>query len=192
LRWRQHHDVQPSDKAANLVLSNGNLTAAGGGGAQTGVRSIASYSSGKYYAEFTFSALNASNYAKCLGIANSSWTLTASAGAANLTMLCQGDPLLYSNGGNLGSTGITLAASDVVSMAVDIGNQTIWFRQNGGNWNGNVSNDPATNSGGKSFSAYAGAYFAAVNLAVSGPPTITANFGATAYTYTPPSGFGNW
>ncbi len=40
------------------------------------------------------------------------------------------------------------AAGNVCCFAIDLDAMLIWFRTNGGNWNNNVSNDPATGVGG--------------------------------------------
>lgn len=181
----------PADKAANTVLSNGDLTATGSVSGTCNVRSIASYSSGKYHAEFTIGATNSTNYSRAVGIANSTASLTANLGNANSAAVFMGDPLFYINSGSTGS-GVTYTNNDVVSMAVDLDNNTIWYRRNGGNWNGNASYDPATNTGGMAIATPTRPVFVIALLAISFSPNLTANFGATAYTYTAPSGFGNW
>jgi Spondin-like TSP1 domain len=57
------------------------------------------------------------------------------------------DGLFWINGGN--STGSARFQTNcIVDLAIDTSHQTMWVRVNGGSWNG----DPATNSGGKSFS----------------------------------------
>jgi hypothetical protein len=81
-------------------------------------------------------------------------------------------------------------------MAVDLDNKkTWWFNiSTASGWNGNTlaAQNPATNTGGVSFSTMnAGPYFAGTTIG-SASDTSTFNFGATSYAATPPVGFGNW
>jgi len=81
---------------------------------------------------------------------------------------------------------------NVICVAIDLTAQTIWMRVNGGNWNLSGTADPATGVGGVSFAGInAGPYFPAISSSDNGS-IATANFGATAYAQTAPSGFGNW
>lgn len=62
-----------------------------------------------------------------------------------------------------------------------------WVRLNGGDWNGNPSADPATDVGGISL---AGVGSATMYPIVQGSQnTVVANFGASGFAGTPPSGF---
>lgn len=178
----------PSFNPGSYTLSNGNLTIVGTNAAGL-VRTLTSHTTGKYYAEFTINTAAAS-YQADAGIANSSETTTVGT-TTNSAGLLNGDPNVYINNVSAG-TAVTYAASQVVSMALDIGNKTIWYRVNGGNWNGSGAANPATNTGGVSISAVTGAYFMAASVPGAGSPSMTANFGATAYSYTPSAGFGNW
>ena len=47
----------------------------------------------------------------------------------------------------------------MISIAVDADRKMVWFRVNGGDWNGSSTNDPARNLGGKSFMAFSGAVY---------------------------------
>jgi len=47
-----------------------------------------------------------------------------------------------------GALSQTFVATDVVCVALDLGNSKIWFRKNGGLWM-NTTDDPVTNTGGK-------------------------------------------
>ncbi len=74
-------------------------------------------------------------------------------------------------------------------MAFDIASHLIWFRVNGGNWNNNASYDPATATGGISFTSL-GTTYACIDV-IDNVTTgiVTTNFGAAAFTYGVPSGF---
>jgi hypothetical protein len=184
--------LNPSDKAAAITLTGSNLIATGGPGM---ARSVASYSTGKYYFEVLLGAGSAS-YDHCLGLANSSASLTAGPGSPDLNSIgyYNGDPAIYANNVSAGSTGLTAVGggpNDLVSVAIDVGGSLMWIRLNGGNWNNNGSNNPATGVGGINVSAVSKPWFAFVYGGTAATTVNTINFGSTAYSFTAPSGFGN-
>ena len=158
----------PSDKGAAVVLSNGNLTASLG---TDMVRSTISKSSGKHYWEVTFDALTGLT----IGIANSTASLTSYLGFD-----ANGWSYYSSNGNKVNNVtqvayGATYVAGDIVGVALDMDAGTITFYKNGA-------------SQGQAYSGLSGTMFAALgddNSSGQG----TANFGATAFTYTPPTGY---
>jgi len=183
----------PSDKSAAISLSSGNLTATGSSATFAGVRSIASASSGKKYWEIHADTINAtSQISTGAGIAASS--LDFPAGYTSGVSWFSGG-LIYVNGVSVTDTGISWAQGDTMCFAVDIDNNLLWIRANGGNWNANAGLDPASGSGGIDISTRgAGALFAMATVGTSGSgnDVFTANFGATSYAFSVPSGFGNW
>lgn len=176
-------------KGTAVTLSNGGLKATQG--ASAGIaRSIASNSAGKFHAEFTVgaAAVAANN---TIGIINAAGSLSSYVGSDHNSVGLAGSGSVFTNGALL-TTILGFAVGNVVSVAVDFTNGSIWFRTNGGNWNNSGTANPATNTGGISLSTLnAGPYFAAVGMNAS-TDSDTANFGASAYSFTPPSGFGNW
>jgi hypothetical protein len=180
----------PSDKSANLSLSGGNLVVTNTGStADSAIRSVVSYSSGKKYYETTASGAGVTSF----GIANASAPLSSFLGSDNngVGSLNNGNTLL--NFGNIG-TAFGWNTGDVLGIAVDLTAKLFWIKNitAGQPWNNNGSADPATGVGGFSFSTIAaGPYFAAACVPTNGESTTT-NFGATAYTGTAPSGFSNW
>lgn len=181
----------PANTNANLTLSNGNLTATtnsnvGGYGVS---RSIASHSTGKYYAEFVHN-LAGSNGNSVNGSINGSGSLSAYLGNTN-SVGYFGNAAVYVNNVQV-STIQAYTNLNNVGMAFDITNSLIWFRVNGGNWNNSAPADPATGVGGISTSGYSCPCYAGAAQAISTSETFTANFGASAYTFTAPAGFGNW
>lgn len=86
----------------------------------------------------------------------------------------------------------TSGLNGVVGVAVK--NNQIWFRVNGGKWNGNASANPVTNVGGFSLTATP-LYWpsAAVNFNASstGPATADINTGPM-FAYAIPAGFTSW
>src|SRR3990167_4654872 len=161
----------PSDKGANVTLSNGNLTASFDT-SDNAVRSTISKSSGKWYWELSFDSGTNADFG---GIALSTAALTDYVGAD-----ANGYGWWASNGWVMNSgapvaTYSTLAAGDIIGIALDLDGGILTMYKNN-------TAQSATITG------LSGTWFAAISrrgVAAS----ITANFGATAFTYTPPTGF---
>lgn len=87
----------------------------------------------------------------------------------------------------------TYTSADRIGIAVDWANRLIWFRKNGGNWNGSALNDPATGVGGLSFAnplttaATMGTALFGVTASLTGT-VWTANFSG-AFVDAAPAGF---
>lgn len=182
----------PSDKNANLTLSNGNLTATATAGGFTSLRAIASDSSGKRYYEAQLTgSINANN--TTIGAGNSSATLASFVGNDANAVGFAGSGTAFINSAGTGGLQ-TFTYGDTVCVAFDIGAQKIWFRTNGGNWNNDViaNQNPATGAGGLSTATMAaGPYFPMAGTDSAGDAW-TANFGGSAYAQAVPSGFVNW
>jgi hypothetical protein len=163
----------PSDKSASITLSNGNLTAVQGGtnGVFQSVRSTIGKSSGKWYWEYT-----AVGNGRMASIALSTAGLTATyLGAdANGWGFYGGDGKKYNNATGV-AYGTTFTAGDVISVALDMDAGTVIFYKNGV-------------SVGTAFTGLTGTMFAGISNDTNNDG-FTANFGATALTYTPPSGY---
>jgi hypothetical protein len=183
----------PLQKDSSITLSGGNLTATGSSSSFASVLATISKSTGKYYHEIT---VGSSNGTDLIGMANSTFPL------ASLFLGQDNNSIGYVNdgrvliGANLLTTIAAWTTGNLLSMAVDMGNQKIWFRVGSGGWNNDIlaNQNPATNTGGISFLTpfpVTGPYFPAVCPDASGTQ-YTANFGATAYAQSVPSGFGNW
>jgi hypothetical protein len=183
----------PSDKASNVVLTNGNLTAGINTVANGGVRSTTSFSSGKHYFEANWSA-SPGNQNSIVGI---------SLGTSSLIVgPTSGQVVVFGTNGNIivsgAASGSTIGAPGTgkICIAIDFGADLFWARLNGGNWNGSGTADPATGAGGISVSAAFGGAIAGFALAsVNGTDmgkTVTVNFGASAFAQTVPSGFSAW
>jgi hypothetical protein len=185
--------LNPSDIAGDASLSNGNLTIThGGADADAGARSIASTSTAKKFWEVTVNVIGSPSITTN-GFGNSSANLATYLGANANSVGWAGDGAVYL-GADIGPGGGALAytTGNVLGFAVDFNAELAWLRVNSGNWNNNGSANPATGTGGLDVSGLnAGPYFACVCVRV-GSDQMTANFGATAYAHTAPSGFGNW
>lgn len=177
----------PADHSANMSLSNGNLTATTTNWS-VGVRSITGYSSGKYYLEITMANGSGTIDAVGLGTITSDLTSQLPVGTVGVA-----GANVWVNGASVqaGWSGFP-ANGTVVGIAVDLSAQLIWFRAApSGNWNNSGTANPATATGGTSFSVL-GAGVKLYPLFEVGAGTghaATANFGGSAFSGTVPSGF---
>jgi hypothetical protein len=187
--------LDPSNTSSDITLSNGNLTATNGTSVANYnlTKSIAGHSTGKFYCEFIATTRGAPDdiIFGYIDATFSSYTNNAAfANGSNAGGGYAGDGNVY-----LGtSTGIgTYSAGTAIGMAVDLGNLTIFFTRDGVHWNStsSLTNNPATNTGGISISGITGSIYAVAGFNPNGA-VATANFGGSAYAYTPPVGFGNW
>ena len=180
----------PADKSANITLSGSDLIATNNGGGSGAVRAVTSASSGKKYWELTCAGADIDN--ALVGVANASYDVETSMDAGTNSLGWYGnDGKVYLNEVDI-ATYVTFAATDVLGIAFDLTAELMWFRKGSGNWNNSASANPATGAEGLDVSGLAaGPYFPAAYIN-TGDDAFTANFGATAYAQTAPSGFSNW
>jgi len=172
---------------ANVTLSGGNLIATGTN-STAAVRSGNGELTGKFYFEATLTTNSGSNTG--IGLTTGATTLsTVGNTPVNSAILYRGGNI-WLNNANSGTSLGARSNGDIIGIAVDLAADLIWFRvAPSGNWNANGSANPATGVGGLSCSflsgvlAYPVATFGVVN------DVTTANFGATAFSGTVPSGF---
>ena len=162
----------PLDKSTKIVLSNGDLTTThGAGDSWESIRSNISVTSGKWYWELTGTWTTPG----IMGIANSSAPIQSNF----IGNTADGWGYYGATGGKthsgLVAYGATFATGAVIGVALDMDGGTIEFFKN------NVSQ-------GQAFTGITGTIFAACSL-FSANDVTTANFGATALTYTPPTGY---
>jgi hypothetical protein len=143
----------------------------------------------KLYYEATFANMPSSG-SWGVGIANSSFVLSSSP-ASSLTaiqFLSTGNSTCFINASLVYNLGASVSG-DIVCVAVDTANKRIWFRRNAGNWNNSGTANPATNTGGFDITYLGSPIFALATTQGFTTPSITANFGASAFSFTIPSGF---
>jgi hypothetical protein len=178
-----------------VALSNGNLTVTHNvTTTNAGAISTAFLGAGKYYFEMGVN-VSSSTY-NGIGAMSSAWSgvFSGSQGVQNLTGVTPApSSVITSNGVN---TGLSLGASvagDVFCFAIDLTARLAWIRRNNGNWNASGSADPATGVGGVVVASIV-TFAPYVSFSSSSVSTdaVTANFGASSYAFTPPSGFLNW
>jgi hypothetical protein len=181
----------PADKNAGVALADSNLTAyLASGSGYRGVRGNISKNHGKWYFEVSITTVNAIT----VGAGTINASLNAEVGSDIYAWGCR----LHTNltvhaGGYTGSLYI-FTAGNIFSCAVDIDTGMIWFAKNGV-WfsiGGQPGNPGATINRYPSYTDVdlQGTIFPMVSLDVAGQ--ITANFGQSAFIYTPPSGFSAW
>jgi hypothetical protein len=173
----------------NVTLSNGNLSATHFNSSPGGVRVSIFKNSGKYYFEITNSVQIGS--LDCVGFQTLAGLVTDVNDVTNVLVLLATVTSLYANNNDAGISFGGRAIGDRWGIAIDFNAHLTWFRKNGGTWNVSGTANPATGTGGIAFTAGAYAPFVRFPNAITGE-VFTANFGATAYTDTVPSGFANW
>ncbi len=167
----------PSDKSANITLSGSNLTATDTAtDTRALVRATTSKTSGKWHFEAT---LVSGTVSPGIGVANATASLTAYLGVDNngIGWFCTGS--VNRNGGQQGVVD-SYAATDILAVEVDLDNHLIYFQKNGG-----------SRSSGFDISAITGALFPTFS-GYDLNSAMTANFGHTAFTITPTSGYSAW
>lgn len=180
-----------ADKVSNIVLSSANLNATmPTAGASAGLcRTTLSRATGRFYWEGTVNNGSASATIY-FGIARGSLGTGNLLNVSGSASYCD-NGIITINGS--GSAPISdWQTGDVISVALDLTSSLVFFRKNNNSWNENGSS-PTTGSGGFSISSLAGVQiFPAISFNGSGPSpgaAVTANFGATSFSFSVPSGF---
>ena len=176
-----------TDKSAGVTLTGSNLIATATGSGNW-VRAADKQVTGKFYWECKPTVWGNGNTS--VGFCLAMVTTPAASAAGTCAVVRTG--AINVNGVASGSTLGARAANDVIGIAVDFAARLAWFRvAPAGNWNGNVSADPATGVAGLACGAAGGVGIPGFPLAVlnASSESITANFGDTAFIGTVPSGF---
>lgn len=170
----------PSDKGANISLSNGNLDAAGGGGVWNSVRATVGHSSGKRYFEILMTVFTTH---LIVGLADSSFVLSSFLGTSSNSIGLEDNGSNFASGWTIPNNGPSIGSPYVWMFAVDMGAGKVWVGTNGtfsgtvdvsGNWGAGLSGT---------------AYPAVASL----DSTAGRIRGTTAsFSYTPPTGYLSW
>ncbi len=168
-----------SDKTADITLSGGNLIGTDTSDGWGGVRSIIGKSSGKWYWEVVVTT-DVTGGAFFVGVATSDAVFTGPAfftGAGTTVGMLDNGNKRGNPGGT--DTNVTTAYGNgtILGIALDMDAGTLSMYKN------NVQI-----SGGTIFTGLSDTFYAIWNTFYLGN-VATANFGATALVYTPPSGF---
>lgn len=174
----------------DITMSSGNLKATHtANDTYSGVRSATVNAAGKFYCEFTAGQITGGYTA--VGVVTTSVdyvSLTPFAYVAVNASNC----FVGINGSTTAYTLGTSANGDVFGVAVDLNARLIWFRKNGGLWNGNTVANPSTGVNGSSIPVGSLAPSVRYGIASISGDNITANFGQSAFSWPPPAGFGIW
>jgi len=167
---------------SNMAISNGSLTssATSTNDNRGWPSTIAAPGSGKWYAEFTFTATNGDNNGGC-GIMLENGTGVPGEIAGTVSWKDFG--IVRQNAAST-TYGSALSTNDIVMVAYDAALGRVWFGRNG-TWF--ASGDPATNANPSATGITTTGRFATYHFNTSA--VIHANFGQRPFAYTPPSGF---
>jgi hypothetical protein len=177
----------------NVTLSLGNLKATHSNTiTNSGARSNSLKISGQWYFEITVNQTNGTQ--DCSGMLTSSGTYTDLVTNGTNCLVAYASGTIVSNNTGTGKSLGTIAAGNVIGIAVDLTARKGWMRKNGGNWNGDATANPATGTNGVTLAATVsfapavgfGGSFSAVNDAM------TMNAGQSAFANAAPSGFNGW
>ena len=173
----------PDDKHADITLSNSNLTATSTYNNWHGIRSIEGKSSGKWYWETTIDVDSAFHYIR-VGVG----TVDAS-----LSLQIGNDAYAYGYSAENGEKynnnvspayGATYTTGDIIGVALDMDNGKLWWSKNGV-WQASGNPGAGTN---EAYSGLSGTFFAMFSPQITTDQG-TANFGASSFSYTVPTGF---
>jgi hypothetical protein len=184
-----------SAKNGHITLSNSNLTATADGTISNHAAVLSTKSaSGSQNVYWETTAVFVDNSFQGLGIGNSSITFADGdyLGVSTHGMNYFSGGAVYVNGASV-TTLAGYSTSSVIGSALSIPNNKIWFTLNGTTWNNDIiaNQNPVGNVGGLNLTTIgvgAGPYFAGCSV-LQTTDAFTANFGATSFTYSVPTGF---
>ncbi len=185
----------PAFKDSHITLSGANLigdsTSNGGWGSTRTTGSKAQASHGLFYAEFSI-ATGAGTPTQCFtGIGTSTVSSGSYVGSdANSIGYYGANGNKYINAAATGY-GSAYTAGDVVGVAVDLTNSYVYFAKNNTWQNSGDPTSGGSHTGGLALTT-AQSYYLFSSWGNTGRPTITANFGASAFTYTAPANYLAW
>lgn len=177
--------LNPSDKGSNITLSNGDLSAENSSAGWNSVRATIGLTTGKWYWEITTYSGSSDGNSGLYGIMDDGALVSSYAGASNKGAGVQAganyDWLLASVTGNFSGAVGSLGSSTILGFAMDVDAGKVWISKNG-TW---VNGDP---TGAHVWGIGADTWYPTISCNNTGAVS-TANFGATAFAYSVPSGF---
>lgn len=168
-------------------LSGGNLIFTfAGGGSDGGVRSVAGQSTGKYFFEIAANTTG-SDAGVGISVAGAVFTALGNDATGGAVLYISGNAWINGSLALTAATGVWSGSLTTVGIAMDTVNKLIWWEIANNTWSN--GGDPAGGTGGLSYSALTGPFYALSVGSAGNPGTYTANFGATAFTFSVPGGF---
>lgn len=177
----------PATNTNSGTLSNGNLTYAASSASGNVVRSTFFTSGWKFYFEYTMTTATAGNHG--IGVVQSTQATATPTSAATVPsgMWEWRSDGLKVNNGTSSALGTAASNGDVIMVACDPAAGKLWFGK-GGTWFG--SGDPVAGTN-PAYTGLTGSIGAFVNMFTNtGSGLGTVNFGATAFSFTAPTGYG--
>lgn len=183
ITWNQ------ADKSANIDLTNGLLTATANSGTDGAVRATIIRAAGLWYAELNMGVLSGGDSGG--GFANATAVLANIGGSvANAVIQFKGGNVYNNTALQFGNG--NMSGGGILQCAYNGTTHRVWLKFASGNWNNNASNDPATGVGGLDVSGFDSGGLYPCFCAGGTADACTANFGATTFSFTIPSGFTAW
>lgn len=139
----------------NATLSNGNLTTTHTTTTVGGSRSISYKSAGKFCVTYTVTASHGITDAPAIIASNYAYSQIQGNSGTGVYWWGNNGGGIVSGGGGTGFNIGALVQGDVINVAVDANNANTWWQRNGGQWNGNGTSNPATNTNGAAYSPVA-------------------------------------
>lgn len=187
-----------SSDDTGVTLSGGGAIATANNGSNGGARGTNSHATGKWYIEYVIHHPTQNNINP--GLATTGTGFEGSENSGALATLGSSGSAVSTPAGAFTVGFSALADGDIVSVAVDLTSNLIWFTVNGGNWNGSGTANPATGTGGFSTNGGSGGFggsspavfpFIASQGGFS-PPNAGATLVPGSFTFTVPTGFAGW
>lgn len=183
------------NKNANIALGRLSCvaeTSGGTNGVWKSVRGTTSQSTGKFYIEYV-SGYRLGN-GSILGFGNSSFNTGNYSGSDANSFGAQTEGSLYGlSGANWQGYGMGV----VVGVAIDLDAKLVWYRTSfNTNWNNSGTANPATGTGGKTYTVTGALFPTWSGVGTAGPTDaqngIVMNAGGFSFAMTAPSGFSAW
>ena len=172
--------INPLDNFyANSTLSNGNNTVATNATNETYITSTLAASTGKYYWEVEYDAGSDNSFIGIIDRVSDSSSFQAYIDATN-GISYKKNGSIYTNGGNMSGVNIgTYTTGDIISVAMDLDNNKLYFGKNGTWLNSGVPTSGSTGTGAFSINSSPtdGVYYAQVGDDNTGSQTLKCNFG---------------
>jgi hypothetical protein len=168
-------------KPTTVTTSQGN-THVDTGGTTRNISGSIGLTTGKWYWEIKVTS-NVAGFGA--GLAKESASTSSSPFSANMYAIAASDGTFY-NEGSGGTSGTGLSTNDIMGLAYDADAGKIWIAKNNTWMN---SGDPAGGSGEMSSSIPTTEAMFPITGTANVTMTAEAEFGATTFTYTPPTGF---
>jgi hypothetical protein len=150
-------------------------------------------SSGKFHIEITITGSGLSGNNSCIGVCTLSPSWADAADNDLSGVYCYiGTGNIWNNGVNTTKTTGGFSSGNVMVFELDLTNSRLWIAKGAGNWNGDATANPATNTGGIDISALVASgrpWFIIGCAGALATPVFTLNSGGSAFSRSVSSGF---